>query len=199
MTFPAIPFSTTLTAVINHMLARQAWAREQLMPYAERNVRVHCLGMTFMLRVQPNGYFAAADQAGTQPDVTLTLSSDLWPAFAREGKAAAMRHIKIEGDAEFAQALAQLAEHLRWEPEEDLAQLLGDARATRVMALARSAGNGIRSASRNLRDAIVDYLLDENPQLVRHARLDEFNAELANVRDSLARMEKRIEQLERAR
>ncbi|HWT38257.1 MAG TPA: sterol-binding protein, partial [Paraburkholderia sp.] len=48
----------------------------------------------------------------------------------------------------------------------------------------------------NLLESVTEYLLDENPQLVRRAALDDFNAELARARDALARVEKRIERLE---
>jgi ubiquinone biosynthesis accessory factor UbiJ len=43
---------------------------------------------------------------------------------------------------------------------------------------------------------VAEYLLDEQPQLVRRSALDTFNAELSVARDALARVEKRIERLE---
>ena len=43
---------------------------------------------------------------------------------------------------------------------------------------------------------MAEYLLDEQPQLVRRSALDTFNAELSIARDALARVEKRIERLE---
>lgn len=107
-----------------------------------------------------------------------------------------MKHVKLEGDAEFATQLAKLAEHLRWEPEEDLARVLGDAPAHRIATLVRSAGDQARRTSRNLLDSLSEYFLDENPQVVRRAALGEFDAELARARDALARVEKRIERLE---
>lgn len=107
-----------------------------------------------------------------------------------------MKHVKLEGDAEFATQLAKLAEHLRWEPEEDLARVLGDAPAHRIATLVRSAGDQARRTSRNLLDSLSEYFLDENPQVVRRVALGEFDAELARARDALARVEKRVERLE---
>jgi len=193
MTLAAKPFA----AVVNHLLARESWARERLAPYAGKIARLSCPPVALILLVQPDGYLAAVDETDThQFDVTVSVPSDALPAFVQGGQAAVMKHVKIDGDAEFATAIAKLAEHLRWEPEEDLARLIGDGPAWRVAALARSVGEHARRTGRNLVDSVAEYLLDENPQLVRRAALDEFNAELARTRDALARVEKRVERLE---
>ena len=63
--------------------------------------------------------------------------------------------------------------------------------------LARAAATQAGRTGRNLLDSMAEYLLDENPQLVRRAALDGFNAELAHARDALARVEKRVERLEK--
>ncbi|HEY3596348.1 MAG TPA: SCP2 sterol-binding domain-containing protein [Paraburkholderia sp.] len=193
MTLAAKPFA----AAVNHLLARESWARERLTPYAGKIARLSCSPIQLILLVQPDGYVAAVDESETQQvDVTVSVPADALPAFVQGGQAAVMKHVKIEGDAEFATLIAKLAEHLRWEPEEDLARLIGDGPAWRIASLARSAGDHARRTGRNLVDSVADYLLDENPQLVRRAALDGFNAELAHARDALARVEKRVERLE---
>jgi ubiquinone biosynthesis protein UbiJ len=60
----------------------------------------------------------------------------------------------------------------------------------------RLAGEQARRSGRNLLESVAEYLLDEQPQLVRRSALDTFNAELSIARDALARVEKRIERLE---
>ncbi|MBV8626354.1 MAG: SCP2 sterol-binding domain-containing protein [Paraburkholderia sp.] len=193
MTLAAKPFA----AAVNHLLARESWARERLAPYAGKTARLSCLPVTMVLLVGPDGYLAPVEEREAQQfDVTVSLPADALPAFLQGGQAAVMKHVKIEGDAEFATVIAKLAEHLRWEPEEDLARLVGDAPASRIASLARSAGDHARRTGRNLLDSIAEYLLDENPQLVRRSALDDFNAELARARDALARVEKRVERLE---
>jgi ubiquinone biosynthesis protein UbiJ len=193
MTLAAKPFA----AAVNHLLARESWARERLAPYAGKTARLSCPPVILMLMVQPDGYLAAVEEREAQQfDVTVSVPTDALPAFLQGGQAAVMKHVKIEGDAEFATVIARLAEHLRWEPEEDLARLVGDAPASRLAALARSAGDHARRTGRNLLDSVAEYLLDENPQLVRRAALEDFNTELARARDALARVEKRVERLE---
>ena len=193
MTLAAKPFA----AAVNHLLARESWARERLAPYAGKTARLSCPPVDLILLVQPDGYLTAVDETEAHEfDVTISVPSEALPAFVQGGQAAVMKHVKIEGDAEFATAIARLAEHLRWEPEEDLARFIGDGPAWRAVTFARSVGEHARRTGRNLLDSVAEYLLDENPQLVRRAALDEFNAELALARDALARVEKRVERLE---
>jgi ubiquinone biosynthesis protein UbiJ len=193
MTLAAKPFA----AAVNHLLARESWARERLAPYAGKIARLSCSPVDMMLLVQPDGYLTAVDEsAAPQVDVTVSVPSDALPAFVQGGQAAMMKHVKIEGDAEFATLIAKLAEHLRWEPEEDLAKLIGDGPAWRIASIARTASGHARRTGRNLLDSVAEYLLDEKPQLVRRAALEGFNAELARARDTLARVEKRVERLE---
>jgi len=193
MTLAAKPFA----AAVNHLLARETWARERLTPYAGKTARLSCPPVTLILLVQPDGYLSAVDESEAQTfDVTVSVPSDAVPAFLQGGQAAVMKHVKIEGDAEFATVIAKLAEHLRWEPEEDLAKLVGDGPAWRIASVARSVGDHALRTGRNLLESVAEYLLDENPQLVRRTALDDFNAELARARDALARVEKRVERLE---
>ena len=93
------------------------------------------------LLVQPDGYLGAVDETDAhQFDVTISVPSDALPAFVQGGQAAVMKHVKIEGDAEFATVIAKLAEHLRWEPEEDLAQLMVDG-PLRFVSVVRTSAN----------------------------------------------------------
>ena len=160
MTLAAKPFA----AAVNHLLARESWARERLAPYAGKTARLTCSPVTLILLVGPDGYLSAVDESVTQQfDVVVSVPSDALPAFVQGGQAAVMKHVKIEGDAEFATVIAKLAEHLRWEPEEDLAKLIGDGPAVRVATLVRSAHGQALRTGRNLLDSVAEYLLDEKP------------------------------------
>ncbi|CAH2930693.1 MAG: Ubiquinone biosynthesis protein UbiJ [uncultured Paraburkholderia sp.] len=193
MTLAAKPF----VAAVNHLLARESWARERLAPYAGKTARLSSPPVVLALLVQPDGYLGTVGETDAQQfDVTLSVPSDALPAFVQGGQAAVMKHVKIEGDAEFATVIAKLAEHLRWESEEDLARLIGDGPAWRVRSIVRTVGEHVQRTGRNLLDTATEYLLDESPQLVRRTALGDFNAELAQARDALARVEKRIQRLE---
>jgi ubiquinone biosynthesis protein UbiJ len=211
----------SFVAVVNHLLARETWARDRLTPYAGKTARLSLPGVALTLGVNADGLLvtpraapagqdarapdaAASGQAPARSgddaapvfDVTITVPAAALSAFASGGQAAVMKHVRIEGDAEFAATIAKLAEHLRWDAEEDLARVIGDAPAYRAASIARGIAGQARRTGLNVVQSIAEYLLDENPQLVRRGELDDFAAELARVRDTLARLEKRIERIE---
>ncbi|SAL27547.1 sterol-binding protein [Caballeronia peredens] len=189
--------SGAFAAAVNHLLVREPWALERLKPYAARRVKLSCTPVAIALVVQPDGLFAATTEAdAARFDVTIAVPLDALPAFVQGGQAAVMKHVRIEGDAEFATTLAKLAEHLRWDAEEDLARVIGDAPAHRLGVIARSVHEQAQRTGRNLLDTFTEFFLDEQPQLVRKSALDAFNAELSKTRDALARVEKRIERIE---
>jgi ubiquinone biosynthesis protein UbiJ len=200
--FPASPAvktaSKAFAAAVNHLLARESWARERFKPYAGKTARLASPPFALSLVVQPDGLIAGIDETQAPLfDVTISVPPDALPAFVQGGQAAVMKHVRIEGDAEFATTIAKLAEHLRWEPEEDLARVIGDAPAYRIGAVVRTVHEQALRTGRNVLDTVAEYLLDEKPQLVRRSALDTFNADLSRARDALARVEKRIERLER--
>lgn len=129
--------------------------------------------------------------------MSITVLPDALAAAFEGGSAAAMKHVRIGGDAEFATTLGRLAEHLRWDPEEDLARLLGDAPAHRIALTARSVVDHAGRASRGLLGSLAEYLLDEKPQLVRQRALEEFAREVSVLREDTERLEKRLERLEK--
>lgn len=193
MTFVAKPFA----AFVNYLLAREMWALKRLASCVGKTVRLSCSLAVCTLLVKPDGYFSAIDEDEKiqECDVYVSIPVNVWHAFLRGGQVAVMQHIKIEGDVEFAAIVMQLAEHLRWEVEEDLAQLIGDGSAWYIASSVRSAGQYIYQTWRNLFDSAVEYLLDENPQLVRHQALDRFNDELALILNKLTCLENHVEHL----
>lgn len=189
--------SKAFAASVNHLIARESWAHERLVPYVGKTARLEMAPFALSLMVQPDGLLAGIDEAEASTfSVSLSVPAEAVPAFLQGGQAAVMKHVRIQGDAEFAATIARLAEHLRWEPEEDLARFVGDGPAHRIGNTVRTAVGQARRTGRNLLESVAEYLLDEQPQLVRSSALDTFNAELSKARDALARVEKRIERIE---
>lgn len=117
-------------------------------------------------------------------------------ASPREAASAAlMRQVRLEGDAEFAQAISAVANNLRWDIEDDLSKVVGDVAATRLSGAARKVGGEIRAAQRKLAGNVAEYLLEENPQLVRPRSVDALAEAIRILRDDLARLEKRVDRL----
>ncbi len=201
--------ATPAISALNHLLEQEPWARNQLAPFAGRVIRFDAAAFVLSLKVTEHGGTEQAPEAEA-PAVTLRVPVQQWPLVAADvaegGQAAAMRHVRIEGDAELANTVSALARNLRWDAEEDLSLALrgimggplSDSVAQRVVGGARQVHEQAMRVGRALVDNVTDYLLDEQPTLVRHAALDAFGTDVGQLRDSLARLEKRLEKLERA-
>ncbi|MBY4896477.1 SCP2 domain-containing protein [Cupriavidus sp. AU9028] len=202
---------TPLITALNHLLEQEPWARQQLAGYAGRVIGFDAAAFALSLRVEPDGRVAVAREGDPEASVILRVPLQQWPLVAADiasgGQAAAMRHVRLEGDAELANTVSGLARHLRWDAAEDLSRALravmgntmGDGVAQRVVDGVQQLHAGAIRAGMHLLDNVTEYLLDEQPTLVRHVALAEFSTEVAVLRDDLARLEKRLERLERLR
>jgi len=188
------PLDHAFIAALNHLLQAAAWARSRLAPFANRGARLVLGPVTLRFTVSDEGYATASDD--TPPAVNISLPLEALPGLVGLSDSAS-GGVRLEGDAEFAEALGFVLRNLRWDAEEDLSRLIGDIAAHRV-------GEGVRSAARThsrawqgLRDNLVEYLVEDGEVLVTRTQLALHVAELVTLRDDLARCEKRIERLER--
>lgn len=180
----------TVVALLNRMLEREAWAREKLAPFAGRVVRLEAPPFALQWSVRDDGMLAAADDG--VPAVTIGLALSSLP-FALLDPNAATRDVKLQGDAEFAQALSFVLQNLRPEPEEELSRLVGDAAATRIVGLVRLSASHWRQLAERMLDNAANYIVAENPMVVGRDEVATFVQDVARLRDDVARLEKRID------
>ena len=182
-----------LAAAINHLLARQQSLRAELAAHAGKVARIDGGFFPFSLAVAPDGLFHAAGDAA--PNVTIRVKPSDLPLLMSNMERA-FSYVSVEGDADFAKAISALA-GLRWEPEEDLAPLVGDVAAVRMVQGARAGLEAMQSGGRKLAENLAEYLLEENPTLMRRGEGDSFGAAVAALRDDVERLSKRLQALER--
>lgn len=191
---PQRALTTPATAVINHLLAQESWAREALARHAGKLACID-LGVTRLsLRVAADGLLeAGSDDAPASVTIRLQLA-DL-PLIAQD-RSRALSHVKIEGDAEFANTMSQLANGLRWDAEHDLERVLGPIAARRVATGASQALVQAGSAGRRLAENMAEFLTEERALLVRPRAREAFADDVIRLRDDVERTAKRIARLE---
>jgi len=150
------------------------------------------------LSVTAEGYVELAP-GGAEPAVQIELPLAALPELLAQaftpGAPAITRQIKLEGDAEFAQTVSFLVQNLRWEFEEDLSKVVGDAAAHGIAGSAKSFVAAARAANEKLAANVAEYLLEEDPQLVRPRKIEALAESVRTLRDDVARLEKRIDRL----
>lgn len=195
--FPIVLMQPLLLA-LNHLLRQEPWAQAMLRPFAGRVAHFDLAPFALSLQVDAGG-LVMAPEPGVEPAVRVVVPLAAAAGdYATGGQAAVLKHVRIEGEAEFANVLSTLLRNVRWDAAEDLSRVFGDVLAQRMVRGAQSIRTEAIRTGRSLVDAVASYLTDEQPTLVRHARLAQFAADVAVARDDAARLEKRLERLERA-
>ena len=147
----------------------------------------------------PKGSLASLADFDT-PSLELDVSAEVISALTGGSgglREQAMKSVKITGDADLAQLLGRLAGQIRWEYEEDLARLIGDAPANFAVRQGKKWISAGRSAASDLLDNVVEYVSEERKVLLNKRDFMIHKNELNTLRDAVDRMEKRIQLLER--
>lgn len=181
-------------AAINHLLAQEAWARAALARHAGKQACIDLGLAEVRLLVARDGLLEAGAADGVA-NVTIRIKPADLPLIAQD-RSRALSYVKIEGDAEFANVISQLANGLRWDAEHDLEKVVGPLGAITLVKGARRGANGVHEAGRRLAENLAEFLADERPVLVRPAQRDSFAGDVVRLRDDVERTAKRIARLE---
>ena len=186
---------TPALAAINHLLAQEAWARDALALHAGKQACIDTGHLQLAARVTHDGML---EPGGLEDTASVTIHVKLGdlPLIA-QNRERAFSYVKIEGDAEFANAISQLAKGLRWEAAHDLERVVGPLAAQRLATGARDALAALTGSGRKLAGSVAEYLLEERAVLARPALVDGFADEVSRLRDDAERLDKRIARLAR--
>jgi ubiquinone biosynthesis protein UbiJ len=198
-------FSTTHTIAsgaacqgINHVLGSEPWASAELARHAGKTILLQLPLGNLSFEIKPDGLLAISKETEA-PSLTLEVSAKALGDLAGSSgslREQAFKAVKITGDADLAQLLGRLAGQLRWEYEEDLSRLVGDASANFAVRQAKKFVSATRSAATDLLDNVVEYVSEEKKVLLNKRDFMVRKSELSELRESVDRMEKRIQLLE---
>ena len=147
--------------LVNHVIAAEPAAVERLRPHATRTMLFELTGWPNVL--PPFGPFAfRVTAAGLIEwiEAPTALPPDLRAAIDVPNPALALARmvggvrppVAVTGDAAFASDLHWLIENVRWDVQDDLARIVGDAPAREIAKVGAMLANGLRDAVRALRD-----------------------------------------------
>jgi ubiquinone biosynthesis protein UbiJ len=183
-------FVDFVVPLLNHLLERESWARDRLQPFAGQAACIGGLPFALTMRVTDSGMFMPA-AAGEEAAVTIELPADA-PFRLLTDPSSVFGAARLSGAANFAETLAFVFRNLRWDYEADLAAVVGDIPAHR---LARTLADGLawqRSAAERLGRNAAEFATEEAGLVTPARDLAEFAQAVDQLRDDLARLEKRI-------
>ncbi len=180
-----------LITTLNHLLAQAPWARQKAMQLAGQPIRVVAYPLDVTLVFDEDGWISVSDVTPVA-SMALTPWSMLRLAVNEVG---ATRTIDLQGDAWLAARFGMILRSLTWDAEADLARLLGDVVAQAVLRVVRE---WVRWQSAGLFEqarAWMEYASEEANVLIRGEQLSGFIADVDDLRNDTARLEKRIKLL----
>lgn len=174
----------------NHLLRSESWARDRLRPFAGSVILLEAGLLRLNLQVNEDGMFEVADPT-LNADVTLTLPLDNFSRllFDRESLFASA---KLSGSADLAESLGFVFRHLKWDAEGDLAGWVGDIPARRMAMLASRTGKQLGEAFQRTAVNIAEYATEDSRLLTPGREISRFCTGVDELRNDLARLEKRI-------
>ena len=170
-----------LVLFLNHVLMQEKTAQDRLLRQKGRVAHVQWGLFAIDLIVTPPGLIDRAP-AHAKPDLVLTVSTESPLTMVQAALAGKRPAVKIEGDVQLAAELGWLAENLRWDAEEDLSRLIGDAPA-----------HTLASVGRRVAAALKEFLARESSSGASSAAPDAAAPSASTVRNAEAAVRKPVE------
>jgi ubiquinone biosynthesis protein UbiJ len=192
---------------INHVLAGEPWASAELAKHAGKAIALEMPFGRFAVQLTNSGLLEAVRHADSteisdgeavppiRTALVLTISSQALSTLLTSSgpiRENAFKSVTIAGDADLAQLLGRLAGQLRWEYEEDLSKIIGDAPAHFAVAQGKKIASAGKAAGRDLLENTVEYLSEEKKVLLNQRDFAIHKNQLMELRDSVERLDKRI-------
>ena len=196
MTPVPLPLAQTALSALNHVLAQQGWARDRLRAHAGRTVRmvvVSPLGpVSAGARIAGDGTLEVAGVDAPTVTLTLTPSIDALFGLLRDGPRGLTGALKVDGDVMVAAAVGEVAQHLRWDVEEDLSRVFGDRVAHRVGTAARDGARQADDLRGRVETGVRQYLVQEDRQLVGREDMRTLSDALRELDAAVGRLESKL-------
>lgn len=125
-----------LVLLLNHVLQQEPEAQARLKRQSGRLVEAHWRRFTVRLVATPAGLLDLGPITQL-PDLTLTLAEESPFSLAQAALRGEKPPVRIAGDVQLAAEVQWLVDHVRWDLEEDLARVFGDAPAHAMAGVMR--------------------------------------------------------------
>ena len=198
------PAGKALEAALNRALALDAETQAGLRGLDGQRVALTLTSPPLALQVQVEGEALRVGPIDAEREADLGVRSTLagllgqLPMFRRDD-APPIGKLRIEGDAELARRLQQLAQNFDPDWQLPFVRVFGDIAGVQI---AKAVAAGLRQAQvtgRNLAETAAEYVTEESRDVVPRAELDAFHDDVDALRDDVERIAAKIARLQRER
>jgi len=146
-----------LTLLVNHVLAAEPVATQRLGTHAGRSIQLNFNGWPTLLPALPATAFRVtkagllewcASEVPVDPDLRVIVDASNPALTMAQALVGTRPQVDVAGDAAFAADLNWLFDNLRWDVQDDLARIVGQAPAREIARVAGGVAAGMREAAR---------------------------------------------------
>jgi ubiquinone biosynthesis protein UbiJ len=197
--FAPVHPAQAMALALNTLTQQQVWAAQRLAQHAGKTVRIVVAGFQLNWRIESDGKLVH-EQESVTPDVTLVILLEKLSPFAFVDQARRpdiAEYVHVSGQAALAQVMSDLARECRPDPEDALAQWLGDVPARRIVQGLRQTLSAVQTLGSSLTQNVAEYLSEETDALVGRPAMLTQRATQSQLLASLERLEHRQLSLQR--
>ena len=194
-----------LETVLNRCIRESSRAGELLESLDGRSLAIVVQGLAICLRLGASKTRLGVSAMSPRPEDTATATVEGTPlallGLLRSAGPEGFREsgVRLSGDAQTAEAFAELLSHARPDLEEELSGLIGDIAAHEVAGAARRTDTWARQAGSALTMNTSEFLQEEARQLPPRVEVNAFGRDVERLRDDVERAAQRLSRLEERR
>ncbi len=183
--------------VINRALRDDPWAASRLAAFAGASLRISMAERSLMrYTIEPDGLLAAHEVFGDdEPTLSIDLPGNSASLFMSHGRQGVIKAAKIRGNIDLANALNEVMDQIRPDPEAFLASKIGDIAAHRVMGFAQAFKQGAEQLVGRLKDQLTEHVAEGQSVIVPTPEVRTFIDDVNTLRNDAARLQQRVDRL----
>lgn len=184
---------SALFPVINHLIQQNPEHRSDLAEFSGKTLTVNIAGFRLQGRIGSDGFLQTAS-GGSDTEITFRPSA---VQKILSGTQPGVGDIGIEGDLMLGMSLLPILGSLRYYANDDLSRLFGDGAAGSITARAAVIGQAVKQIGRSLAEQIGEFSHEPESPVVDAETLAAWMEEVDRLRDDVARLNARLDRLER--
>ncbi|STZ76721.1 ubiquinone biosynthesis accessory factor UbiJ [Bergeriella denitrificans] len=184
---------SALIPIINHLIQQNPEHRQALSAFAGKRLRVDMAGFRLQGQIGGEGFLECSD---AEPDAEISFRSSAIPKIL-QGRQPGVGDIALSGDLVLGMALLPIFGALRYDAHQDLNRLFGEAAGADIGSRAAQIGQTVRQIGLSLAEQMSEFSREPESPVIDQETLAAWLEEVDRLRDDVARLNARLDRLER--
>ncbi|QEY24367.1 ubiquinone biosynthesis accessory factor UbiJ [Neisseria animalis] len=184
---------SALLPIINHLIQQNPEHQQALAAFAGKRLRIDMSGFRFQGQIDGQGFLACCEG---EPDTEIRFRSSAIPKIL-QGRQPGVGDISLSGDLMLGMSLLPIFGALRYDANQDLNRLFGESAGADIGIRAAQIGETVRKIGLSLAEQIGEFSREPESPVIDQETLLAWLEEVDKLRDDVARLNARLDRLER--